>query len=175
MSISLETLKIKGAKIMTPEEMFGSQKEMQSKLIVAGWHYPYTIYVFIKISVNSDKIEQIARHDDYAGYMDDYNLQVKSGDGISSLLDGHSGTKYYVFDDLTAARKAVKLLNKLYETNDLGRSINSHLTSLSENLRIGKNIAEDYSPAIDLLKSQFKFTLNEIWKKHNELLDLLIE
>lgn len=170
--MNLEELEIKGAVIMTPKQMAADQSAMKDKFLVVGWHYPYAVYIFDSISVNTDKLVQMRKHAEYAGYMDDYHLKAKDGTGHVGGLDGHNGTKYDVFEKLEDARRAVKLLSELHDTEEFENTLEYYLEELT-NARIGKNLSQDILNLYESNKSQIQFTITKVKKKRKELISLL--
>ena len=147
---------IKGGKLMTTEQMAKCQDEMQGKLIVAAWYTPCKPFLFVGLSVNQSKIEQLRKHDEYAGYMPDFDFEVKDGEGKQTFLDGHKGTEYFVFDNLESARKAVKTINELDKIDWLQRDIEHQFETLVK-VRIDECIPIEISENI----RKAKYYLNE--------------
>lgn len=143
---------IKGGKLMTLEQMAKCQDEMKGKIIVATWDAPCKPFVFVGISVNQSKIKQLRKHDEYAGYMPDFDFEVKDGEGKQTFLDGHNGTEYFVFDNLESARKAVKTLNELDKTDWLQRDLEHQLETLSK-VRIDECIHESIRKGVFFAKT----------------------
>ena len=163
---------IKGGKIMTTEQMAKCQDDMQGKIIVAVWSTPCKPYLFVRLSVNEDKIKQMRKHDEYAGYMQDYDFEVKDGEGDKALLDGHNGTEYVVFEDLESARKAVKILNEIDKTDWVRRDLNTQIEVFNK-IRITNEVCASVRNAVSKAKEGLTNALIACEKRNVELLEKL--
>lgn len=146
---------IKSAKLMTVEEMNKNQSSMTGKYLVAPWHFPYEVYQFNSLTPNKDKATQLARGDEYADYMPDFNFEVTKLNGKVKYLDGHNGTKYFVFDDVKTAKQAVRDLNTLEQVDRLENVINHHVGEIK------KDLAEMPTNIPQALQIKYKDFLNQ--------------
>ena len=163
---------IKGGKLMTTEQMAKCQDEMQGKIIIATWDTPCKPFVFVGLSVNENKVKAMRSHDEYASYIPDFDFEVKDGKGKKTLLDGHNGTEYFVFDDLESARKAIKLLNELDKTDWLQRDLEHQIETLGK-VKVDECIHSSITKSLFFAKTHLECAMTACKERKESLLNKL--
>ena len=165
---------IKSAKLMTVEEMNKSQSSMAGKYLVAPWHFPYEVYQFDSLTPNKDKARQVARGDEYAGYMPDFEFKVKRLNNTTSYLDGHNGTKYFVFDDVKTAKQAVRDLNTLENVEHLKDGLEYRIEEIKKDCNCNKSqIPQSCRKSLENFMQACEVVLKEVTDNHKLLVNKL--
>lgn len=172
--MELENIKIKSAKVMTPEQMFKNQAAMAGKFLVAGWDFPYEVFQFGKLEVNETKIEAENSYDEYAGYMPDFNFEVTKLNGKVEYLDGHKGTKYFVFDDVKAAKYAVRDLNTLENVEHIKDALEYRIEEIKKDCDCNKSpIPQSCRKSLENFMQACEVVLKEVTDNHKLLVHKL--